>query len=167
MALWIGWVGMSLIVAGTYAPAEYSRWLFLAGASALGVSAILGKSRFYVAFQIPIIIGAITALLPTILNIVGMCTMLFGVLVAIIYLTRVRELTEWQSKAGAIGLILLAGGFASGTKAYLLPANIVLLFNAAFRLHIKREKIAIIWLVLEILAGGGTIFSIVCGRTPS
>lgn len=160
MALLIGWLGMSLIVIGTYVPGENSRWFFLAGTITLGVTAILGKSRFYTALQIPIIIGAIIALLPAEYHAVGLTVLCLAAVAAVYTLASRGELRDWQSKIGVLGLLLLSGGFASGTKAWLLPANLTLLFTAAYRLKVKNEKIAIVWLVLEILATGGTLLSL-------
>lgn len=161
MVLWIGWLGMSLIVIGTYIPSDYSRLFFLLGTVTLGVTALLGRSRFYTALQAPIIIGAGIPFVPGGFQTPAAGIMFIVAIGAAMYLAYKQELAGWQSKVGALGLLLLAGGFASGEKLWLLPANATLLFNAAYRFCCKGEKVAIVWLILEILASAGTVYSLI------
>lgn len=161
LSLIIGIIAMILLVVGTIAHGGslIQKILFVIGAPILGITAFANKQKMLTALQLVATIGAIIVFFP-IISEIGKYLILVGAsLIAIIYLIKSDYYkTDKYGLIGSIGLLFIAGGFATDATIHLVLFSILLgvgglivaLYSWLNFVHYK-TKIALIWVVLNII----------------
>ena len=146
----VGIVGMLFTICGTLVePGIFQNICFLTGAFVLLVAAYLGKHSFFVALQITAFVGAAMAFLPLqgfVQGIVpGFCTA--GILV---FFARTQKLKSFENILGAIGITVLAIGYATSQPMVYFFGGILLMAYSAISFF-QGSRIAAMWFVLNLV----------------
>lgn len=160
-SLHIGIFAMVLLVAGTISEGGslIQKLLFLFGVPLLGLSAYLNKQKMFTVLQAVVTIAAILAFFQNIPDVLRYLLMLGSGLVGIAYLIKINYFKEdiWWPIAG-LGLMSIAAGFATNAVTYsvlfnsfLAAGGILVAFYSGIGFFHSKVRIAIIWLVLNIL----------------
>lgn len=162
-SLIIGIIAMTFLIAGTIVQGGslLQKSLSLVGATMLAFTAYLNKQKMFIVIQIIVSIGAILAFFSSLPDILRYSLLLGGVIFGIGYLIKIKYSKEdaWWP-LGGLGLLFIAVGFATNAVVHPILFNsllavggiLVALYSAVGFFHFK-VRIAIIWLVLNIIFG--------------
>lgn len=145
-----GILGMFLIISALLcASPQAQRWLFLLGALGMTLMALLEHHKLFIALQMVIISGTLTAFLPTEDLVKGFIPVFVSL--PILYLLYTRGmLGTWGRRLGALALITLGVGYAAQHPLiYFLGGLLVSLFSL-LELH-SGFRPALIWLSLNLI----------------
>lgn len=157
--IFVGIIAMIGLVIATFLAGGslMQKILFLAGASVLTLLAYVNRQKMFLVIEIVVVLSAILAfwyMMPLVkyLIFVGASIVGVGYLVKIKYSQQDKH---WP--IGALGLLLLAAGFATNAtdyptlfNAFLGIGGILIAIYSAIGVFLYKVKIAWIWLILNV-----------------
>ena len=169
----IGIIAMILLVLGTFSEGGslLQKILFVVGAPVLGLTAYINNQKMFVALQSVATAGAISAFFPSIITELKYLLMIGVAIVAVGYLIKVKHYHEdpWGI-LGSFGLILIAMGFATNPVEFSRPFGFLLgvggisvAIYSAIGFFYYKERIAMIWLILNIIFSINPILLVISG----
>ena len=157
----VGIIAMLLLVTGTLSEggSTIQKILFVIGAPALGITAFMDKQKMFTALQTVATIGAVLAFFPEFPETLKYAVLLGAGIIGIFYLLKTRYYKEDRfGWLGSVGLLSIAAGFATNAVTYpvlfsvfLGAGGLIVALYSALNFYHYRVKIALIWIVLNIL----------------
>ncbi|MFC2175041.1 hypothetical protein ACFLQ2_04220 [archaeon] len=167
----VGIIAMVLLVAGTVSEggSVIQKVLFVIGAPALGVTAYANKQKMFTALQSVATVGAVLAFFPVVPGVLRYVTLVGAGLLGVAYLFKTGYYKEDKfGWIGTIGLLCIAAGFATNATLHLLwfslflgVGGLVVAAYSALNFFHYKIKIALIWVVLNVLFSVGPILNLV------
>jgi hypothetical protein len=157
----IGIISMTLLILGTFAEpgSTTQKMLFLLPAPTLGYTAYVAKQRMFTALQAVVTIGALLAFLPHLPLSVRYIILAISALAGVTYLIKNQYIKiDKYWPLGGIGIFLLAFGYstnpitdAKNFSILLATGGLLVAAYSAIGYFKLKNKIALIWLILNIL----------------
>jgi hypothetical protein len=159
--LFIGFIAMVLLVAGTISEdgSTIQKILFVIGAPTLGITSFMDKQKMFTALQSVATIGAVLVFFPELPESARYIILLGAGIIGIYYLLKSEYYKEDKfGWLGSIGLLSIAAGFATDAATHLIlfstllgAGGLIVALYSALNLFHYRVRIAIIWIILNIL----------------
>lgn len=157
----IGIIAMLFLVYGTLSESgsQIQKILFVVGAPMLGLTAYFSKQKMFTILQLVATLGAVLAFFPGLSAEFKYLLMGAAAIFGLIYLERAKCFENSKLELiGALGLISIAVGFATDSLTspflfgiFLGLGGILVALYSAIQFFNYKIKIALIWLVLNIL----------------
>lgn len=157
----IGIIAMLLLVYGTLSESgsQIQKVLFVVGAPMLGITAYFNKQKIFMVLQLIVTLGAMLAFFPGLERENTYLLMGAAGTLGVHYLNKTKCFKNTEEElSSVVGLILIAFGFATNPVTDPLLFGIFLGFGgllvalySAIQFFTYKIKIAIIWLILNIL----------------
>lgn len=160
-SLIIGMAAMVLLVVGTFSEGGslLQKVLFVIGTPVLGIPAYFNKQKMFMTLQTIASIGAVLGFFPYVFYLIKYLIMLGVAVIGIGYLIKIKyyKADKWWL-IGCIGLLCFAYAFATNPVTNPILFNSLIVIGAilvaiysAIGFFLEKVKIAVIWLILNLL----------------
>lgn len=170
-SLVIGIIAMILIVIATLLEggSDIQKILFVIGVPVLGIIAYINKQKMFTVLQSVGTIGAMLAFFPTIPEVVRYVILIGAGLLGVAYLFKSKYYKKDKfGWLGTIGLLSIAAGLATSAtlypmwfSAFLGVGGLTVAIYSTLNFFHYKVKIAIIWIVLNILFSANPILNLI------
>jgi hypothetical protein len=148
--LFIGVVGMLISSYGNLIHQLHTqKWCYFFGASLLLVSSLLERHKFFIALQIIIVAGTITAFTPFSFLLKAAIPIILSA-ITIIYFAITKQLEDKLTLLGSLGIAFLAAGYAVSRPIVFFFGAVVLMIYS-FISYRRGAAIALIWALLNVI----------------
>ncbi len=153
---------MLLVITGTFFPGEMrQKHLFLSGGVLLTASAVLRRHGFFIALQIVLLTGTAVAYLP-VATLYKVGLPIAVAVPVLIWRHRQGGLASALDRAGALGIVILAAGYAVSHWSVYLAGDLVVLTVSWIELR-SGVREALVWVILNGVFAFGVLASLIGG----